>query len=89
MEVAFIILHFHADRALLRQWVGEREGKYASETILEILDHQLKMEQTLAGSDADRTISINGGRTNVVETLIAAVDEVCQKESTIQSTVVH
>lgn len=75
LGVPFIILHFHADAALLRRWISERltEGKDASEATLEVLDHQLKTQEPLTAGEADRIISIDSGRNDAAEMLVTAV----------------
>ena len=75
LAVPFVILHFHADEALLRQWITERQavGKDASEATVEVLGHQLKTEQPLKEDEADSIISIDSGLDDAVDRLIAAV----------------
>ncbi len=78
--VPFVILHFYADESLLRQWISERlkSGKDASEATIEVLEHQLKTEQTLSNDEADHIINIDSGLDNAAELLITAVDEIDQ-----------
>ena len=75
LAVAFVILHFHADEALLRQWIIERQaaGKDASEATIEVLQQQLKTEQPLAEADADLIVSIDSGQDDAQDRLITAV----------------
>lgn len=76
LKVEFVIIHFHADEKLLRQWVSERQaiGKDASEATIEVLEQQLKTEQPLTEDEADRIISIDSGRNDAVDRLISAVN---------------
>ncbi len=76
LGVPFVILHFHADETLLRQWIIERQaaGKDASEATIEVLNHQLKTEQPLTDDEADRVIAIDSGRDDAVGSLIMAVE---------------
>jgi aminoglycoside phosphotransferase family enzyme/predicted kinase len=80
LNVPFVILHFHADEMLLRQWVNERmvAARDASEATIEVLEHQLKSEEPLTQEEADRIISIDSGRNDAVEKLIEAVNANCQ-----------
>jgi len=75
LGVPFVILHFHADKKLLRQWITKRQaiGKDASEATIEVLEQQLKTEQPLAEDEAEHIIAIDSGRDDAVKSLIAAV----------------
>ncbi len=76
LGVPFVILHFHADAALLQQWITERQatGKDASEATIEVLEHQLKTEQPLTEDEANQIISIDSGRDDAVESLIKEIN---------------
>ena len=76
LGVPFVILHFHADETLLRQWIIERQaaGKDASEATIEVLEHQLKTEQPLTKNEADRIIEIDSGQDDTVDNLITAIE---------------
>jgi len=76
LGVPFVILHFHADKALLRQWIAERQAanKDASEATIGVLDHQLKTEQPLTEDEADQIISIDSSRDDAIESLISAIE---------------
>jgi aminoglycoside phosphotransferase family enzyme/predicted kinase len=75
LDLPFVILHFHADKALLRQWISERlsEAKDASEANLEVLEHQLKTEEPLNEDEAGRIIAIDSGRDDAVQILLDQV----------------
>ncbi len=74
LSVPFVILHFHADEALLRQWINERQaaGKDASEATIDVLEHQLKTEQPLTEDEAELIISIDSSYDDAQDKLIAA-----------------
>jgi len=76
LDVPFVILHFHADETLLRQWIIERQaaGKDASEATIEVLEHQLNTEQPLTEGEAHRIIAIDSGQDDAVDNLITAVE---------------
>lgn len=80
LQVPFVILHFHADESLLRQWINERlkSGKDASEATIEVLEHQLKTEQELTDDEADHIISIDSGQKNATDALISAIEKLYQ-----------
>ena len=77
LDLALVILHFHADPALLRQWIRERQaaGKDASEADIQVLEHQLANEEILQGDEARHIITIDSGREDAVQTLIEAVSK--------------
>ena len=77
LDVPFVILHFHADEQLLRQWINERlaHGKDASEATIEVLEHQLRTEHPLSSDEADHIISIDSGFDDAADMLIDAVAE--------------
>lgn len=74
LQTPFMILHFHADEALLRKWITQRhaEGKDASEATLKVLTHQLNTEETLEKNEAQIIISIDTGRDDAVDQLMTA-----------------
>jgi len=75
LERRFVILHFHADKALLCQWIEERlaAGKDASEATVEVLEHQLRSEEPLDNKEADQIIAIDTGFDEATDELIRAV----------------
>lgn len=71
----FIILHFYADVSLLRHWLEARAkaGRDASDATVEIMERQLASEEPLEEGEADRLITIDTGREEAAELLIANV----------------
>lgn len=63
LQVPFIILDFHAPRALLRQWVTERarEGKDASEADIEVLERQIQSQEPLDDAELAHIVAVNTG----------------------------
>jgi len=63
LAIPFIILHFHADEALLRQWIIERseKGDDPSEANISVLEHQIKTEEPLNKGELLNTVVINTG----------------------------
>ncbi len=63
LNIPFIILHFHAKEALLRQWIIERneKGNDPSEADLSVLEHQIKMQEPLNKDERLNTVTIDSG----------------------------
>jgi len=80
LGIPFVILHFFAAEALLRQWLEARAliGKDASEATVEIMQMQLASEEPLASSEADHVIAIDTGRDDADQSLISALKTVCR-----------
>lgn len=77
--VPFVILHFHADDALLRKWIIERgeKGGDASEADISVLEHQIKTEEPLGEDELMKAVSIDAG----VEVNVAGVCKTIQRHS--------
>ena len=63
LAIPFIILHFHADEALLRQWIIERnkKGVDPSEADISVLEHQIKTQEPLNKDELLNTVVVNTG----------------------------
>jgi len=61
--VPFIILHFHAPEALLRQWIIERniKGGDPSEADISVLEHQIKTQEPLGDDELACAVTIDSG----------------------------
>lgn len=61
LAVPFIILHFHAPEALLRQWIIERNKKAddPSEADISVLEHQIEMQELLADDELENVVAID------------------------------
>jgi len=63
LAVPFIILHFHAAEAQLRQWIIERneKGNDPSEADIAVLEHQIKTQEPLNKDELLNTVMIDSG----------------------------
>lgn len=63
LNIPFVILHFHAEEALLRQWIIERneKGDDPSEANLSVLEHQIKTQEPLNKDERLNTVTIDSG----------------------------
>ncbi len=63
LGVPFVILHFHAAEALLRQWIIERneKGDDPSEADLSVLQHQMETQEPLNRNELLNTVTVNSG----------------------------
>ncbi len=63
LGVPFVILHFHATEALLRQWIIERneKGDDPSEADLSVLQHQIETQEPLNRNELLNTVTVNSG----------------------------
>ncbi len=77
LGVPFVILHFHAPKALLVQWIEAREraGVDASEASVAILERQLRWEEPLDKNEADVLIDIDTRYDDAADRLITEVGE--------------
>jgi len=75
LGVPFIILHFHADEALLRQWIIERneKGVDPSEADISVLEHQIKTQEPLNKDELLNTVVINTGMAVDIKTLCQTI----------------
>ncbi len=73
LGVLFVILHFHAEEALLRQWITRRneKGGDPSEADIAVLAHQMKTQEPLDESELLNTVVIDSG-------VAVDIDAVCQ-----------
>ncbi|MBL1261868.1 MAG: AAA family ATPase [Thiotrichaceae bacterium] len=64
LKVPFIILHFHAEEALLRQWIIERNEKREdpSEAGISVLEHQIRTQEPLNEDERLNTVTIDSGK---------------------------
>ncbi len=76
LGVPFVILHFHAPKALLVQWINERQkaGNDASEATVEVLEKQIGWEEPLDEREADIVIDIDTRYDDAADKLITAVE---------------
>ncbi len=63
LAVPFIILHFHAAEAQLRQWIIERneKGNDPSEAGISVLEHQIETQESLGEDELLNTVVIDSG----------------------------
>jgi len=63
LNVPFIILHFHAEETLLRQWIIERneKGDDPSEADISVLARQIKIQEPLDEYEWLNTVTIDSG----------------------------
>lgn len=63
LGVPFVILYFHAEENLLRQWIIERneKGDDPSEADISVLEHQIKTQQPLSEDELLNTVTIDSG----------------------------
>lgn len=63
LAVPFVILHFHAVEAQLRQWIIERnkKGNDPSEADIAVLEHQIKTQELLSDDELLNTVVIDSG----------------------------
>ncbi|MCF6324304.1 MAG: AAA family ATPase [Gammaproteobacteria bacterium] len=64
LNVPFVILHFHAEETLLRQWIIERneKGDDPSEADVSVLEHQIKTQEPLNEDERLNTVTIDSGK---------------------------
>ncbi len=82
LGVPFVILHFHAPKAQLIEWIEERQraGMDASEATTEILEKQLRWEEPLEAQEADALIEIDSRDDKAADQLIAKVRRVLEEQ---------
>lgn len=80
-DTPFIILHFHAQEALLRKWVSERAaaGKDASEATIEVLENQLKTLEPISDLEADYVFKIDTSSDEATADLLSKVEPVIRE----------
>lgn len=63
LAVPFVILHFHAAEAQLRQWIIERneKGDDPSEADIAVLERQIKTQEPLGEDELLHTVAIDSG----------------------------
>lgn len=82
LKTPFVILHFHADEPLLRQWIRARAeiNKDASEATLDVLNWQIKTAEAAAENEADYIVSIDSASDEASKTLISTVQLIFDKQ---------
>ncbi len=79
LSIPFVILHFHAEEALLRQWIIERneKGNDPSEADIAVLEHQIETQAPLTEDELINTVTIDSGFGVDVETVCKDIQRHC------------
>ncbi|MDH3354792.1 MAG: ATP-binding protein, partial [Chromatiales bacterium] len=79
LGVPFVILHFHAEEELLRQWIIERneKGNDPSEADVSVLEHQIKTQEPLSEDELLNTVTIDSGKEVDIPLICKNIHSLC------------